>query len=134
MKEIPFDRFYIEESDQPLYQQLVEDEDFPIKTLVEIFLLSVCIGYQFNLRESIEKPHPLTMKASFLNNPNADIIYDAFKYVASNRGETDKDGAINTKKIIEEHAKGGFGKLYNEILNTPDSKANSFTNFIMLYM
>lgn len=132
--ETSFDRFYIEESDQTLYQQLVEDEDFPIKTMVEIFLLSLCIGYQFNLRESIEKPHPLAMKASFLNIPNAGIIYEAFRYVAINRHEIEKDGLINIKKIIEEHAKGGFGKLYNEILNTPDSKANSFTNFIMLYM
>ena len=132
MKEVEFDRFFVEEEDFSLYTKIEEDGVIPFKKHPEIFMLSACIGYKYGKRESLNKKKELSQKTSFLNLDDAHTIYNAFKLMANKNGELDPDGNIKVNTIIEEYAKGGFRKLVNEILSEYPDKTESLINYMLL--
>lgn len=132
MIEAPFDRFYVEEEDFDLYADIESDKEFPFSYHPEIFLLSACIGYKYNLRLPIEDPKQLTQKTSVLNLEYAQIIYDAFKSIATIHKELDENGYLKVKTIMEEYAKGGFRKLYSEMLGNSPKKGENLLNYVLL--
>ena len=132
--EVKFDRFYVEEDQFPKYSELESDSNFFCNNHPELFLLSACIGYQYNLRQKIEKKVALTLKNSFINQDFANDLYAAFKIIAENQNEFDQDNNLKINTIIEEYANGGFNKLYNELLNGPGRNNDKFLNFLMLQL
>lgn len=132
MKEVAFDRFYVEKEDFDLYKKLEEDEEFPLNNHHEVFILSVCIGYKYNLREKLSEPKPLTGKLPILNLDYGQAIYDAFKCIAKLNNDVDENGNLQVNLLMEEYAKGGFNKLYNEILSEPSNKSDNLLNHMLL--
>ena len=132
MIEAFFDRFYVEKEDFDLYDELEKDKEFPFTYHPEIFLLSACIGYKYNLRVPLEEPKQLTQKTSVLNLEYAPTIYDAFKSIAIIHKELDENGHLKVKTIMEEFAKGGFRKLYGEILGNSSKKGENLLNYVLL--
>ncbi len=133
MIEANFDRFYVDDEDFERYLELEKDDSFPLaKNHPQIFLLSACIGYKYDLRKELTKPKQLTQKTSVLNLEHGPIIYDAFKLIAYKKGEVDNDGCVIVKTIMEEYAKGGFKILYDEILSAPSSKLDNLVNYMLL--
>ena len=134
MQEVAFDRFYVEKDDFEIYKEIEKDKEFVLNNHPEIFLLSACIGYKYNLREKLVKREQLTQKSSVLNLENAPIIYDAFKCIATEKNEIDEEGNLKVNTMMEECAKGGFRKLYKEILNKTGKKTDNLQNYMMLYL
>ncbi|MBI4650348.1 hypothetical protein HY745_03490 [Candidatus Desantisbacteria bacterium] len=132
MIEAFFDRFYVEKEDFDLYTNIESDREFPFNNHPEIFLLSACIGYKYNLRIPLEDPKQLTLKTSVLNLENALTIYEAFKSIAFINNELDENGYVTVKTIMEEYAKGGFRKLYSEILSNSPKKGENLLNYVLL--
>ena len=131
MQEAKFQVINVEKEDFDLYK-LVEDDKSISLSHGEAFLLAACIGYKYNLREKINKREQLTRVTALLNIDYAQTVFDAFKYLASANHEIDEDGNVIVNTIMEEYAKGGFRKLYNEILNKTGKMSNNLLNYLML--
>lgn len=134
MKEVTFDRYYVEEKDFDLYNELEGNKEFVLHNHPEVFILSACIGYKYNLRERLLKRKALTLKASILNLDCGQTIYDAFKYVAKLNNDVDENGNLRVNTLMEEYAKGGFNKLYNEILSEPSKESDNLLNYMLLHL
>ncbi len=136
MNEVFFDRFYIEDSQFEKYEQLENDSYFPLRNHPEIFLLSACIGYKNNLRYNLDKKKQLTQKSSVLNLDYAIEIYNSFKIITEINNELDEDKKLKVNTLIEEYAKGGFDKLYNDVLssNKPINNKEKLISYILLYL
>ena len=132
MKEVIFDRYYVEEEDFDLYNELEENKEFVLHNHPEVFVLAVCIGYKYNLREKLLKRKALTLKSSLQNMDYGQTIYDAFKCIATLNNEVDENGNLRVNTLMEEYAKGGFNKLYNEILSEPSNKSDNLLNHMLL--
>lgn len=134
MKDVAFDRFYVEEEDFDLYNELEEDKELSLNNHPEVFILSACIGYEYNLRERLLKPKALTGKLPVFNLEHGQAIYDAFKCIAKLHNEVDENGNLKVNTLMEEYAKGGFKKLYTEILNEPGEKSDNLLNYMLLHL
>lgn len=134
MIEAAFDRFYVEKEDFDLYKELEKDEEFPLNHHPEVFILSACIGYEYNLRERLLKREQLVLKSPVVNLEHGQAIYDAFKCIAKLNNEVDENGNLKVNTLMEEYAKGGFKKLYNEILNEPGKKSANLLNYMLLHL
>lgn len=132
MQETKFEVFSVEKDDYDLYKLVEEDKNFALNYHPEIFLLSACIGYKYNLREKINKREQLTRKAPVLNLENAAVIFDAFKCIAIENNEIDEDGNFKVNIVMEEYAKGGFRKLYNEVFSKTGNRTENLLNYLML--
>lgn len=134
MKEVNFDRFFVEKDDFERYKELEKDPSFAIKQQhhPELFLLAACIGYRYNLSEPLINKEGLTMKTSVLNSEKGIIIYQAFKIIAMEKNDIDDDGNLKVNTIMEGYANGGFKKLYYEFLNIPNNRDESLINKILL--
>lgn len=134
MREADFDRFRVEESQRELYLAVEADETFPLSNHGPLLLLAACVGYTYNERAKLQKPKELVLKSVFLNCDGAETAYSAFKFVAGKEQFVDESGNLKVNTLIEEYAKAGFDKLYNEILSEPGPKANALLNHMMLHL
>lgn len=132
MRDVDFSRFYVEEEDFERYKELEADESFALTHHPEVFLLSACLGYEFGLREELERPKALTLRSSFLNLEGAPEIYDAFRIIARKENFVDADGGLRVNGLIEQFAKGGFSKLYRDVVAGQAAKNQALVNYMML--
>ena len=132
MDTVEFDRFYVEEEDFSLYNDLEKDKDFIFSgnSHPNLFLLSACLGYRIGQKLKLNNRKGLTQKTSVLNVDKAEVIMKAFKIIAEKDGEINESNELLVNKVMEEYAKGGFKKLYN-VLNEPSSK-NENLQFYMI--
>lgn len=133
MREVQFDRFYVDEADFDEYREIETAKNAVLKNHPEVFMLAACIGYELELRLPLSKPKQLTQKTSVLNLENGTCLYEAFKVITSNNNEVDDDGNVKVNAIIQEYANGGFKKL-KQILGEAGSAKDNLLNYIMLHV
>lgn len=134
MQEVVFDRFYVERDDFERYKEIEDNPKVPLKDHPEIFLLSACIGYRYNLREALVRRSQLTQKQSVTNIEFAPTIIEAFRQIAISIKEVDEEGKLRTNVLMEEYAKGGFRKLYSEILGKTEKNKENLLSYLLLHL
>lgn len=134
LKEIDFDRFYTDENLFTKYNELKKADNVLYDYYPKLFLLSAVLGYKYNQRKELNRPKQLVQKSAVLNSEYAEIVYNSFKLIAYKEEERDENGFLNVKKVMEEYAKGGFEKIYDEILlRKSDSKTKDLIDHLMIY-
>lgn len=132
MREVTFDRFYVEKEQFDLYNEIEDREDTVFKYHPELFLLAAVVGYKYNLYKPLTTRKQLVQKSAIFNVENADLIYEAFKIISRKKGEIDDEGNIKINAVMENYANGGFTKIYNDILIQRQSEVEDLVNYLML--
>lgn len=125
------DRIYVEDDNHSKYKELeskAEDDNVPFRSMKEIFMFSLILGYLGNKTKKITKRKELIFEKYLDSKIDKPLIQSLYLI------KEDNDSCIIDKKgatlMAEEYANAGFSDLYEKVVKGYDMVI-SLTEFLL---
>lgn len=117
------DSVYIEAEYHPLYKQLTDGGDAPFKTMKDVFMTAMLLGYRLGAPRELVKRHMIFKTSAFI--PGIDL--PVLRAVALGpKGNVEAMISENQMlSIAEEYANAGFATLRAEVVDRPGVSMNN---------
>lgn len=122
------DSVYIEAEYHPLYKLLTEGADAPFKTMKDVFMTAMLLGYRSSATKGLTKRVMIFKTSAF--SPAVDL--PVLRAVALGpKGNIDAIVSENLLlSIAEEYANAGFAALRAEVVDRPGVPLNNLVLFL----